>query len=455
MYFYKLNSRKNLFFVLELNTSTFLQNVTKSKLQNNYLFSKNGNLIFKPNVLPHEVSEKTVIDLIAKLQLSVSNTSQVRELTLDGQSYLLASVPSKNGLEVLVSITPKSIALEALKILGVKTGLLVIFILGLAIVISVLGASRLTKNISKLYKAVNKVIEGDLSINVDIESRDEIGVLAKGFNHMVQRVRELLKETAEKARMEGELKTAQTVQSRLFPNGELKTKNLVVSGFYEPASECGGDWYSYSVVGDKAYFWIGDATGHGVSAALITSAAKSAATIIQKMQNQSTADIMSLLNESILATSGGEVMMTFFVGCLDLKSGHFTYTNASHDTPYLLPKQDAPYKRNNILPILGQQGVRLGEASMSQYEIGELQLAHGDRILFYTDGVPEILNATGEQLGEGKFLRQIVTSFNKENELNLIVKDLIQEAYNFKGSEPLHDDVTLFAFEYRDPDVSH
>lgn len=430
--------------------STFVENFYSPKLQNYYLINNEKKVFMSPIHPPHAVSEEVLASIMDKLDWEERAATQVKEIQLAKESYLVASVSTSVAPYFMMSVIPKSVALEALKVISVKTGLLVLFILGVAIVVSVLGASRLTYNISQLYEAVNKIIGGDLNTKVKIESKDEIGVLATGFNLMTDKIQELLKETAEKARMEGELKTAQTVQSMLFPSNYYLDERIEVSGFYEPASECGGDWYNYNVLEDRAYFWIGDATGHGVSAALITSAAKSAATVIQNMSGLKTSEIMSYLNQSIAASSGGQVLMTFFVGCLEFKTGRFTFTNASHDTPYLLkPQEGESYKRKHVTPIIGNQGARLGEDPLGVFEESELQITPGDRLIFYTDGLTEVTNSEKQQWGDGKFLRSLVSAFNNHKELQAITENILKDAYTFRGNEMLHDDVTFFAFEFK------
>ncbi|MCB0342530.1 MAG: HAMP domain-containing protein, partial [Bdellovibrionales bacterium] len=303
------NSGHQLVVVVEFESASFIESFYKPSLQNFYLLDKNNNLILSPIQSPHSISS-TALDEIFTTVSKKGTDSFVTEIKASEGEFLVASQSVNiDGYKVL-AVIPKQVALEALKNISVYTGLLVLLILGVSIIVSVLGASTLTQNLSKLYKAVNCIIKGDLQTKVDIQSKDEVGVLAKGFNLMTAKIQELLKETAEKARMEGELKTAQTVQSTLFPKDHFKNNSFEVFGFYEPASECGGDWYSYNALEDRAYFWIGDATGHGVSAALITSAAKSASTVIQSLPGLKTSQIMSLMNSAVAETSGGNVLMT-------------------------------------------------------------------------------------------------------------------------------------------------
>ncbi|MCB0356904.1 MAG: SpoIIE family protein phosphatase [Bdellovibrionales bacterium] len=442
------NSGAKVVVVVEMVDSSFVESFYNPKLQNFYLLDDSGSVVMGPTTAPHEISAESVQEIVKQTN-EMSNTSAlVKEVKTTEDEFLVASTWVGIANYKVLTVIPKKVALEALQVISVKTGLLVIFLLGIAIIVSVLGASTLTKNLSKLYKAVNGVIKGNLDAKVDIQSKDEVGVLATGFNLMTAKIQELLAETAEKARMEGELKTAQTVQSTLFPNQHFHNDRLEVFGFYEPASECGGDWYSYTALAEKAYFWIGDATGHGVSAALITSAAKSAATVIQSLPELKTSEIMQLMNKAVAETSGGNVLMTFFVGCLDYNTGSFSFTNASHDTPYLFKRKEQ-YKRKDIIPVMAEPGARLGQDLSSQYIENEIVLEPGDRLVFYTDGLPEIVEETGVQWGEGKFLRSLVKAFNEKSNITEISKAVIADAYDFKNKAILHDDVTFFAIDYR------
>ncbi|MCB9027330.1 MAG: SpoIIE family protein phosphatase [Bdellovibrionaceae bacterium] len=441
------NSGYKILAVAEFAQANFMENFYKPKIQNFYLLNSKNELILKTLKPQHQISEDSLQQIILESQLDANSVTAVKNIKTKQGTFLVASALVSIGGYRVLSVIPESIALEALQVMTINTGLLLVMLLGIAIIVSVLGASTLTQNLSKLYIAVNKIIKGELDTKVSIQSKDEVGVLATGFNLMTAKIQELLQETAEKARMEGELKTAKTVQSTLFPKDNYKNENFEVFGFYEPASECGGDWYSYTVFNNRAYFWIGDATGHGVSAALITSAAKSASTVIQTLPNMKTSEIMSLMNSAVAQTSGGNVLMTFFIGCLDYKTGLFTYTNASHDTPYLFKKM-SQYKRKNITPIMGESGPRLGQDLTSSYSECEIQLEPGDRLFFYTDGLPEITKSSGQQWGEGNFLRALLKAFNEYKSVKNISSSVLNEANDFRGDEILHDDVTFFTMEY-------
>src|SRR5262249_50797605 len=154
-----------------------------------------------------------------------------------------------------------------------------------ALILALLLSYTLTKNINVLTWFAKRVGQGDFSAKPDIRSRDEVGVLGRTFSQMIDEVQKLLKETAEKARMEDELKTAGVIQESLFPaKKESEEGSIKLAGFYTTSSECGGDWWNYFLSNNEFHAIIADATGHGTPAALITAAARSIYTHIQTQQ---------------------------------------------------------------------------------------------------------------------------------------------------------------------------
>ena len=181
---------------------------------------------------------------------------------------------SRLGLSDIVVISTVSMnkALKAVDVLIKKSALFFIALIASTLLISLFASSQLTSALRELFEATAKIAQGDFSVRVLVRSKDEVGGLAESFNWMAEKVSHLMSETAEKARMENELATVKTVQETLFPADNLSDPRAQVVGHFQPASECGGDWWSYTLIGNKLYLWIGDATGHGAPAALITSA---------------------------------------------------------------------------------------------------------------------------------------------------------------------------------------
>jgi sigma-B regulation protein RsbU (phosphoserine phosphatase) len=343
----------------------------------------------------------------------------------------------------VISLTQQKEALRGVTTLIYRSLIFVMVLISATVIMSLFASGNLTSSISDLFVATQKIGEGDFNIRVDVKSNDEVGVLADSFNTMAAEVARLLTETAEKARMQGELNTARTVQETLFPPANAKLADLAISGFYEPASECGGDWWYYCQVGERIYLWIGDATGHGAPAALITSAARSASTIIERL-NVEPKEALTLLNRAIYDVSRGQIQMTFFLASYDHRTRKLSYANASHEAPFLMHEHGAPFKKSDLIPLNEVNNPRLGQSRDTVYEQTEVQLEPLDRILFYTDGLSDIQNPQKKPWGEREFVKTILASNSGGVSVQESAAKLVKAFSDFRQQAPLIDDVTFF-----------
>jgi len=411
-----------------------------SGLYTSYLWSPKHGKLFGPQT----PMDKDLLDHLGALPEGTAEyKSGSGDVTL--MSY------SKLGLSdmVVVSTVQKSKALKAVDVLIKKSALFFVALLASTLLISLFASLKLTSALRELFEATEKIAQGDFSVRVLRRSKDEVGGLADSFNWMAEKVSHLMTETAQKARMENELATVKTVQETLFPAENLADSRAQVVGHFQPASECGGDWWSYTLTGNKLYLWIGDATGHGAPAALITSAARSAAAIVESMPEMTPAEALKVMNHAIHQTSKSKINMTFFLGCLDLNSGEMIYSNASHDPPYLLRKpSEGLIKKKNLEPLMEVNGSRLGEKSDSEYQNAVVKLEPGDQIFFYTDGIMDVQNPKGETLGERAFLKSLLGSVNSGENPEERVEKLKADIEGYRLESELIDDVTLFLLHY-------
>lgn len=396
------------------------------------------------------LSQKLDVDVTERLkdQKFASGTEELK--SAKGEPWL-ASIAKVNFSDLfVVSLVPKKEALRAAQVLLRKSIVFFLFLLSVTTIVSLVSSGTLTRPLTELFEATKKVADGNFAIRVVAKSRDEIGSLATSFNAMAIEVSRLMAETAEKARMEGELKTAQTVQETLFPQAVSVLDGFRIAGHYEPASECGGDWWHYCQVGRKIFLWIGDATGHGAPAALITSAAKSAATIIETLK-VTPDQAMALLNRAIFDVSKGRIMMTFFLGCYDLDTRDFSYANASHESPFLIKYQAGTIKKRDLIPLNEVNSPRLGQDRDTVYQQTTVRLEPGDRIFFYTDGLPDIQNQEKVGWGEREFVKGIIASNQGFPDVDKSVAQLILNFSEYRQGAPLIDDITFFMTQLEGP----
>ncbi len=380
-------------------------------------------------------------------QVFPEGTTEVK--TPSGQSALISFSDVGIGDMVVAAVIDKKAAFQAVDNLVSKSLLFFLAIVCIAILVSIIASLSLISTISKLLVATEQIGDGNFNIDINLNSRDEFGELARRFVTMAQKVSSLLKSTAEQARMENELEMVRVVQENLFPKANLDFGAYRIVSYFEPASECGGDWFHYSEIAGKIYLWIGDATGHGAPAALITSAAKSAASIIEATPGLSPSQAMEVLNHAIYSTAHGSVLMTFFLGVIDPESGTLLYSNASHEFPYIVPAKEG-LKKKDLIPLCDTQtGKRLGESSSSTYEEGTYQLQEGDTIIFYTDGIIDLRNEEGEELGERNFIKAIVESSTGNPHVAGKVDKFKKIVSEHRKKASLVDDITMFWVQYK------
>ena len=408
----------------------------------NFLVHRKGEVAIRPDEVVGDITFNNLLEIPTS-----EGTSEVK--SKDGTTFLASF--SDIGYEnwTVVSIVDKAAALKTVEVLMAKSILFFISLISSTLIISLFASGRMTSTLRELFDATKKMAQGQFDVKIKVDSNDEVGGLAQGFQWMAAEVSRLMKETAEKARMESELSTVKTVQETLFPEAEGKLDGVKVRGHFEPASECGGDWWSYSKVGDKMFVWIGDATGHGAPAALVTSAARSAAAIIEAIPNVTPGKAMEVLNHAIHQTSRGKILMTFLIASIDTKTGEVVYANASHEVPYILRKvAGRSGTKKDLIPILEVNGPRLGEKDNIQYQEGKFKLENGEILALYTDGVLDIQNQKGDKIGERNFLKALAKLTTMETPVVNKMECLTTELSAYRSGTTLIDDVTLMLCEY-------
>jgi len=109
--------------------------------------------------------------------------------------------------------------------------------MGLALARSITGA------IHELFAGTERVRQGDFGHRIPVLARDQLGELASSFNQMTGSIEDLLRQAAEKKRLEEEMRLAREIQMSLLPRGPLVVPGVAISALCVPAREVGGDYY--------------------------------------------------------------------------------------------------------------------------------------------------------------------------------------------------------------------
>ena len=311
-----------------------------------------------------------------------------------------------------------------------------------AAVIAYFISRTISKPIVRLTDTVKNTGEGDFDRKSDIDTRDEIGDLARGFNKMqddLKHYTEHLKTvTAEKERIGAELNVATQIQAdmlpRIFPPFPQKREiNLFAS--MNPAKEVGGDFYDFFLVDNNHLAMvIADVSGKGVPAALFMVISK---TLIKNrtMQGGTPAEILADVNNQLCEGNEADMFVTCWLGICDLSTGIITAASAGHEFPAVCGANRTfeLFRDKHGFVLAGMEGAR--------YRDYEIRLERGGSIFVYTDGVPEATNADGEMFGTDRMLNCL--NLRTEHTPETFINAMDEAVRAFTGDVPQFDDITM------------
>jgi serine phosphatase RsbU (regulator of sigma subunit)/ketosteroid isomerase-like protein len=246
-------------------------------------------------------------------------------------------------------------------------------------------------------------------------------------------VEDLVQEMRQREHIERELQVARTIQQASLPREVPQLEGWRITPIYLPAREVGGDFYDFLELDDgRLGLVVGDATGHGVPAALVMASARSMLRAVAQVSN-SPGDALRRVNDPLATEIPPNMFVTCFYCILDPKSGRLSYANAGHDVPYVWHGGDAEE--------LMARGMPLGLLPGMHYEQKEIVLQKGESALLYTDGLVEAHNPQREMFGFPRL--QTLVSEHAEEERSLEAT-LLEELYSFVGEGwEQEDDITL------------
>jgi serine phosphatase RsbU (regulator of sigma subunit)/predicted ester cyclase len=259
-----------------------------------------------------------------------------------------------------------------------------------------------------------------------------------GIIDAVLAMESLAQEISERERIEQELRVARSIQQASLPKDVPRLEGWQIAPFYRPAREVGGDFYDFHHLSEGRLGLVtGDATGKGVPAALVMSTTCGMLQLAaQVLDSSSPGEVLSRVNETLLARIPLNTFVTCFYAILDPGSGTLRYANAGHDPPYLW--------HGGCCEELRARGMPLGLMPGMSYEAGEVSLREGDSVLFYSDGLVEAHDPKGEMFGFPR-LRARVAEHGEERSLGDL---LLEELYSFVGEGwEQEDDITLLTLK--------
>jgi sigma-B regulation protein RsbU (phosphoserine phosphatase) len=339
-----------------------------------------------------------------------------------------------------------------------RVWLVSLVVLAIGIVLAALQGVQLAKPIKALTVQANRIAEGDLQSRVADNRSDELGVLARTFNFMVDEISALLIEQGQKASLEKEMELARQVQQAMLPPNTLDQHgNLKVVGYCQPASSCGGDWWTYRKMSNgRMLLVVGDATGHGIHSAMIAATARGAVEALAAIDERllTPEQVLRAIDSAIRQVGDHNVLMTAFAAVFDSTNGALHYANAGQNFPYVM-KLGQQTRILEDASIIAASGNPLGDRNITvEIRRGSLQMKPGDLFVCFTDGVVERANPQGKLFGDRR-LRSTLTGQPLPDGTALVqLRDQLVAALDRYGEGAIaEDDITFVLCQY-DPPIS-
>jgi sigma-B regulation protein RsbU (phosphoserine phosphatase) len=332
--------------------------------------------------------------------------------------------------------------------------LLILFVIGgLFVVIEVMAltaglalAKSITGSVHELFTGTELVRQGDFTHKIAVTAQDQLGELAQSFNSMTASIEDLLREAAEKKRLEEELRIAREIQMSLLPQGPLAMPGLSVSALCVPAREIGGDYYDFLPLDDhRVGVLIADVSGKGTSAALYMAELKGLMLSLTRIHS-SPRELMMMANRIIANNLDARSFITMTYAIVDLAAKTMTYARAGH-TPMMriASANGQPGRRQAevLVPDGLVLGLKLDDGEMFDRLLVEqtIPLNPGDLFVLFTDGISEAMNAAEDCFGEARLASLL------EEHADLPADELreriLRDVEAFAGGAPQHDDMTM------------
>jgi serine phosphatase RsbU (regulator of sigma subunit) len=281
-----------------------------------------------------------------------------------------------------------------------------------------------------------------LALIIYIIVRNRMAAKLKKAHEQLKVAYDQLEETtAVKERMESELRIARNIQMSMVPSVFPDVEGIDMYASMTPAKEVGGDLYNYLLLDDKLYFCVGDVSGKGVPASLFMAQATRLFLTLAK-QAMSPAEICTRMNDALSGNDNETNMfVTFWLGLIDLTTGHLTFCNAGHNPP-VIGCGDKDVTFLEMIP-----NAPIGIMPGMEYIDEEVETIKGRPLFIYTDGLNEAENKENEQFSDERLLDILRnTPFSSAQQVIELLSAEVEKHRN--GAEP-NDDLTMMCLQIR------
>jgi sigma-B regulation protein RsbU (phosphoserine phosphatase) len=253
----------------------------------------------------------------------------------------------------------------------------------------------------------------------------------------------LIRQSQEHQRVTQELSLAGRVQAGFLPQDPPTIPGWEFAAGLLPAGQTSGDFYDFiPLPGDRLGILIADVSGKGLGPALYMTLCRTLIRVYASEHRNRPEVVLQAVNDRVLTDVKSDFFATTFYAILDPASGLLTYCNAGHLPPYLfrLPLGPAP----ESLPTTG---IPIGVMAGDQWERRAIEMAPGDLLVLYSDGVTEAENASKDWFGKERLIAAVSASIDQG--ADQVHRSILDAVTAFAAGRRRTDDLTLVVMARR------
>jgi len=296
----------------------------------------------------------------------------------------------------------------------------------------------LTRPVRRLREDMAQVARGNLQHQSTVSTIDELGALASSFNRMTRFLADAREQELHAQAVARDLSIATRIQKALLPDQLPEISGIEIARYYQPAKEVGGDYYDViDLPGDRAGIVVADVSGKGLAGSLVMTMTRSLVRMAARIQPDA-ASILGEVNASLSRDMTEGMFVTLAWAELDHDRGQVRIARAGHNPPLILRESG---RVEQFQPGGIALGMDPGPIFRSSLEVSDVNLAPGDSLILYTDGIVEAMDSQGDEYGLERFA-QILQKLNLATPDDLVEGVLADLAIHVAGAEA-SDDITL------------
>ena len=315
--------------------------------------------------------------------------------------------------------------------------LIALFGIMLSFIAAYLFSSKITKHLDLLVSGARSIAKGDFKQRVNVNSHDEVSLLADAFNKMAKDLESSVKAKIYKERVAKELEMAAKIQKELLPKRIPEIPGLDIAAGLIPALEIGGDCFDFIRASKRdTLIYIGDVTGHGVPSGIIVAIAN--AVLYSLVNIDDMKEILIRTNQILQAKAGPNMFLTMLMLRWNSFKKSLSYISAGHE------KMIHVHCREKNIELLQGGGMALGMLANISPLLKEhvVDFRLDEMLVLYSDGITEARSRSGKIYGLER-LKQVISENIHLASAEAMKNVILSDVKDFTHGGNQSDDITI------------